>query len=184
MRAVNVQLERPEEDVYQNTDSLHVIFQCSESNTVVQVQVCITFCHISLQCTLRCAMTNWGWLIDDLLTAFLFDICMYQQSHCTMIELLLACSLTGQNIYSCLGCKQNVGSERFCSERSLQFRPSKSSLPPDFFPTAYLVVIPIWHDKPQQLYQPTAMAIPWGTLACTYVLNTLVINPQADEIPK
>jgi hypothetical protein len=48
MRAVNVHLERLGEDVYQITDSLNVIFQCSESNTVMQVQVCITFCHISL----------------------------------------------------------------------------------------------------------------------------------------
>jgi hypothetical protein len=104
-----------------------------------------------------------------------------------MIELLLAGLLTGQNIYSCLGCKQNVGSERFCNERSLQFRPSKSSLPPDFFPPAYLVIIPISNDKPQQLYQPTAMATPWGTLACRYVLNTKVINPKSmstDYIPK
>jgi hypothetical protein len=118
------------------------------------------------------------------LTAFQFDICMYQQSHCTMIELLLAGSLTGQNNYSCLGCKQNVGSERSCNERSLQFHPSKSSLPPDFFPPSYLVIIPIWHDKPQQLYQPTAMATPWGTLACRYVLNTIVINPQACSLMK
>jgi hypothetical protein len=60
MRTVNVHLERPGDDVYQITDSLDVIFQCSESNTVVQVQVCMTFCHIGLQCTLMCAMENWG----------------------------------------------------------------------------------------------------------------------------